>query len=229
MKWDPDDDSLLIDLGDIAKEALNTVPTKRSVIRIASRLYDPLGFAAPVIVRMKVLFQEMCQEKLNWDESLPPNLQQKWQAQVTSLQDSPVICVPRFYFANCAQPLSCSLQGFCDASKVAYAAVIYLLINTACGCTTRFVTCKTRVSPVSQPTIPRLELLTALLLSKLMATTTQALSSHLTLDEPRYFTDSEVALYWIKGLQKEWKQFVQNRVTQIRDLTCVQQWYHCPG
>ena len=229
VKWDPDDDSLLIDLGDIAKEALNTVPTKRNVIRIASRLYDPLGFAAPVIVRMKVLFQEMCQEKLNWDESLPPNLQQKWQAQVTSLQDSPVICVPRFYFANCTQPLSCSLQGFCDASKVAYAAVIYLLINMACGCTTRFVTCKTRVSPVSQPTIPQLELLAALLLSKLMATTTQALSSHLTVDEPRYYTDSEVVLYWIKGLQKEWKQFVQNRVTQIRDLTCVQQWYHCPG
>ena len=205
MKWDPVHDLLLIDLGDIAEEALNTVPTKRSVIRIATRLYDPLGFAAPVIVRMKILFQEMCQAKLSWDEPLPPNLQQKWQVQVTSLQNSPEISVPRFYFADCSQPLSCSLQGFCDTSKVAYAAVIYLLIDTIYGRMTRFVTCKTRVSPVCQPTIPRLELLSALLLSKLMATTTAALSPRLTLGQLSYYSNSEVALYWIRGLQKEWK------------------------
>lgn len=44
-----------------------------------------------------------------------------------------------------------------------------------------------------------------------------------------YFTDSKVALYWIKGQGKERKPFVQNRVNQIRNLTVADQWQHCAG
>ena len=41
-------------------------------------------------------------------------------------------------------------------------------------------------------------------------------------------TDSQVALYWIIG-DKEWKQFVQNQVVEIRELTPPECWKHCPG
>ena len=44
-------------------------------------------------------------------------------------------------------------------------------------------------------------------------------------------TDLQVALYWIIEKDKEWKQFVQNRVIEIRELisaTCTS-WRHCPG
>ena len=71
---------------------------------------------------------------------------------------------------------SCRLMGFCDASKTAYAAVVYISIESETGALPRFVACKTRVSPVKEQTIPRLELLSALLLSKLMASVTPALS-----------------------------------------------------
>ena len=57
----------------------------------------------------------------------------------------------------------------------------------------------------------------------------QALEPELPLGPPRYFTDSKVSLYWIKGQEKEWKQFVQNRVNQIRALTSTNQWEHCAG
>ncbi len=57
----------------------------------------------------------------------------------------------------------------------------------------------------------------------------QALESELPLSQPSYFTDSKVALYWIKRQEKEWKPFVQNRVNQIRSLSSVDQWHHCPG
>jgi len=44
------------------------------------------------------------------------------------------------------------------------------------------------------------------------------------------FTYSKVALYWIKGEGKQWKQFVHNRVTYIRQLVAVQHWSHyCVG
>ena len=43
------------------------------------------------------------------------------------------------------------------------------------------------------------------------------------------YTDSKVALYWIKGESQEWRQFVQNRVNEIRTLVPAQHWKHCLG
>ena len=43
------------------------------------------------------------------------------------------------------------------------------------------------------------------------------------------FSDSKVSLFWIKGTNHEWKQFVENRVSNIRSLVQPQHWKHCPG
>lgn len=42
--------------------------------------------------------------------------------------------------------------------------------------------------------------------------------TEIALSEPTCFTDSKVSLYWMKGTDKEWKPFVQNRVNEIRRL-----------
>ena len=77
--------------------------------------------------------------------------------------------------------------------------------------------------------MPRLELLSALLLSRLMVSITRSLESILTLSEPTCYTDSKVALYWILGTSKEWKQLAQNRVTEIRKCISSNHWKHCAG
>ena len=230
VRWSYSNDCLVIDLSELASHASKLDPTKRSIVGVASRVYDPVGLVSPVTIRFKVLFQELCQAKLGWDEPLTPDLLSKWQTLVSSLQKVQPISIPRCYFENFTLPVSsCRLLGFCDASKSAYAAVIYLLIESECGCLARFVACKTRVSPVKGQTIPRLELLSALLLSKLMTSVTQALEPEISLGEPNYFTDSMVSLYWIKGQEREWKPFVQNRVNQIRSVSQPSQWAHCAG
>lgn len=79
-------------------------------------------------------------------------------------------------------------------------------------------------------TVRRLELLSALLLSKLMDSISLALQpSRLQLEDPVCYTDSKVALCWIRGRDQEWKQFVENRVNSIRASVPPERWRHCPG
>ena len=137
-----------------------------------------------------------------------------------------VLSVPRCYFRSTDIPRECVLYGFGDASTVAYAAVVYLCIEPAQA---HFVASKTRVSPLTQQTIPRLELMSCLLLARLITHVQAALATVIKTRLGLCFTDSKVALFWIRGEGKEWKQFVYNRVKEIQELVPPKYWSHCPG
>ena len=122
-----------------------------------------------------------------------------------------------------------SLCGFCDSSLKAYTVVVYLLVETSSGHYIRFAAAKTRVSPLKTQTIPRLELLLALLLARLISSIAQALENEVQLSRPHCFTDSTAALFWIQGVEKSWKPFVQNLISEIRKLLPPDHWVHCSG
>ena len=93
--------------------------------------------------------------------------------------------------------------------------VIYLWIEVNNNVSVISVAAKTRVTPIRIVSIPRLELLSALLLSRLVVSVEGALQSELQLDGTICYTDLKVTLYWIQGKNHEWKQFVGNRVASI--------------
>lgn len=108
--------------------------------------------------------------------------------------------------------------------------MVYVRLESRESVDIKFVAAKTRVAPaVGNVTIPRLELLSAVLLSKLITSVHSALEYELQLDHAVCFTDSKVSSYWIQGADHEWKQFVENRVNTIRRLVPLQHWRHCPG
>ena len=83
----------------------------------------------------------------------------------------------------------------------------------------RYVAAKTRVAQLKGMTIPRMELLSALLFAKLIVSVRTALQAELTLhSEPVCYTDSKISFYWIQGTNQEWRQFVENRVVSIHFL-----------
>ena len=209
-------------LSEIVETAEMATPTKRHAVHIVGRFYDPIGYLAPIIIRFKILLKEICDAKLSWDEQLTGELLKNWKRLITELKDSDAIEIPRCYVRR-EEYNGCRLVGFCDASVRAYAAVIYLVTNNQ---QVSFVTAKTRVAPSQSMTIPRLELLSTLLLARLL---TAALRDTIVLGAPICFSDSKVALYWINGSEKEWKPFVQNRVNEIQRLLSSNCWHHCPG
>ena len=89
-----------------------------------------------------------------------------------------------------------------------------MVSNTASTTQVKFVASKTRVSLLKKVTIPRLELLSALLLARLITSVTNAIKYDLQVSQPSCFTDSTVALHWILGVDKSWKPFVEERVSE---------------
>ena len=138
--------------------------------------------------------------------------------------------IPRCYFDDVdGEIMSYHLCGFYDASVNTYAAMVYLVIHTESGNLVKFVASKTRVAPLQRQTIPRLELLSTVLLTRLVSNVTDSLSMQFDLSQPRCYTNSQVALFWIVGRGKEWKPFVQKCVNEVRSLIPIECWSHCPG
>lgn len=230
VRWCVETDHFVFDVSEVGRQARGLPPTKRNIVSLVGRIYDPLGFLSLVVIRLKSLFQELCELKLGWDEPLTGAILSKWESMTADLQADLQIRIPRYLLCDIHhQVVSYSLIGFCDASKKAYAAVVYLKMKTQEGFHVKFLTSKTRVNPLQPQTIPRLELLSALLLTRLLVSVREGLELRLPLSEVTCYTDSKVALHWIQGADKEWKQFVQRRTTEIRALLPNATWVHCAG
>ena len=78
-------------------------------------------------------------------------------------------------------------------------------------------------------TVPRLELLGCLILSKLLDQVLPSLKSRIFVNDVFCWTDSEVVLCWIKGKEKTWKPWVENRVVKIRKVVDRENWNHIRG
>ena len=91
------------------------------------------------------------------------------------------------------------------------------------------IAAKTCVAPLTNQSIPRLELLGALILSRLMKTVTRALEQFTTINSEVYLIDSQVVLIWIKSTAKKYKQFFKNRVAEIRQNSNVKDLEYIQG
>eukprot|EP00794_Sanderia_malayensis_P002619 gene2619-3032_t len=109
------------------------------------------------------------------------------------------------------------------------AAVAYLRIVGIDGSEEKvyILMAKTQVAPLKMMTIPRLELQSCFMAVKLMQFIEKQLD--LPLMRSSFWTDSSVALAWIKSESRTLKPFVANRVASIQELTEINQWRHVPG
>ena len=152
---------------------INSVVTKRSILQDSSRVYDPLGILSPVTIRAKLLMQELWQHSVDWDEPLDQQTRDKWKEIVTHLQNATATTMKRRYFPlETENHTAYHLHIFSDASTKAYGAVVYICSNDA----TSFVIAKTR-APIKQLTLPQLELMAALVATRLGKFVVDALGS----------------------------------------------------
>ncbi|GFY34118.1 integrase catalytic domain-containing protein [Trichonephila clavipes] len=196
--------------------------SKRNVLAMVHKIFDPLGILSPTTLLPKVLLQEAWILKLKWDDPLPENIQKifrKWRDEIVYLEK---VNIPRYVEIN----ENSELHLFVDACKSSYGACVYIRTVTPLGVKIRLIRAKSRVAPLKTMTIPRLELMACCIGARLVH------SVYAALDVPDLtiivWSDSMVALWWLKN-HGDWSVFVANRVNEINSLVPSQFWRHVPG
>ena len=196
VNWNYLEDCLNLPLKPLAQLACELPPTKRCILKVVAKIFDPLGVISPVTFQMKVIFQELCKQKINCDDPLATRIKEDWASWCNELARIEHVRIPKCYTHGDQQDtVSYQLHGFCDSSLSGYAAVVYLRATSGASIQTAFVASKTRVAPLSQLTIPRLELLSALILSRLITTVEEALKPLVAIEKIYCWTDSTTALH----------------------------------
>ncbi|XP_055931996.1 uncharacterized protein LOC129962275 [Argiope bruennichi] len=219
MHWKPFEDLFIFTV----KYENESKHTKRAVLSVIAKLYEPLGLLGPVISKMKIFLQKVWLQKLTFDDPLPPVIGKEWIHLVQSLKALEQVKNPRWILNG--TPIKLILHCFSNASEIAYGAIIYLqCIGANDIVTSRLVCSKSRVSPLKTVSIPRLELFGCLLTAQLKAKVEKAL--HLQIDSSVMYTDSTISLAWIQTPPHRLKTSVANRVGKIQQLSQNNNWQH---
>lgn len=224
LEWSPQLDAFSFQVA--VKSAELTPPTKRSLLSTIARIFDPAGWLAPVVIVGKILLQDLWMAGLDWDAPLPGPLASSWREFCQGLSAVSDISIPRWIGVQSAAG-ALQLHGFADASSRAYAAAVYLRVEQPSGVSAVLIAARTKVAPVKQLSIPKLELCGAALLSCLMTHIRSALNLS---DVPIYmWSDSMVALSWLRAHPSRWSTFVANRVSTIQSALPGAHWRHVPS
>ncbi|XP_061712809.1 uncharacterized protein LOC133521756 [Cydia pomonella] len=219
--WNLENDTLRLKLNNetFESEITDRGITKKGVLRVLARLYDPCGFVSPLMLPGKLLFQEICTRKLKWDEILPEDLLTSWRNIIENLKVVKNVELPRHVASGSkSECTKYELHCFTDASMDAYAAVVYLRVITGKQVSTSFLMSKSRITPAEDKSdlkIPRLELLGYLIGSRLL----RYVKSHIDLNICKIYlwTDSQVVIAWIKS-SRLLPPFVLRRVNEIKQI-----------
>ena len=144
-----------------------TKPTQRSLLRATSSVFDPLGIVAPVIIRFRIIQQNIWRTGLKWDDEISPAVLPEFFDTIAELQELSAVAIPRRFFPDKYHDIT--LHVFTYASYSALVAVAYFVYRQSPTSPREvsFVLGKARVAPLQQHTITKLELQAALLGSRL--------------------------------------------------------------
>ena len=82
--------------------------TKRFLMSNVGKTFDVLGWFSPCIIKMKILFQQLWEMKVDWGDSWL-----RWRSELNHLSTK---CIPCCYFEKTSHVSTFELHGFSDAS-----------------------------------------------------------------------------------------------------------------
>ena len=221
-RWDKHEDTFCLKKDSVVK--VNEDFTKRSCLALLAQVWDPIGLVAPVTLKFRIDLQELWSAGYGWDDVLPEETQQKWKGNEEAINQ-----LLTFKFVRKLKPSkaisSPQVHDFADGGELGYGAGIFLrwkLHDEGHQCISVIV--KPFVAPLKQKTIPRLELLGCLALTRIYNTCQEPLSFvNFKNFDKTFWTDSRTVLSWIKTPPREFRPFVSVRVAEIQETVGSEQ------
>lgn len=218
IMWRASEDSLFF----CASKFDDRTLSKRSILRKVATIFDPLGFLTPFSVTGRLLIQRLWSAGIDWDEHLPPDIEndaRRWLVEVDKLGE---IEVERSLKVR----ENTALHIFVDASTMAYGAVSYAFSDSSSRIHQRMIAAKSKVAPLKSISVPRLELMAAIVGVRLASRVCSALD--IDIKTVVFWSDSMNVLCWIRRNSRIFKPFVAHRVGEIQTLTNPSQWRYVP-
>ncbi|XP_043479022.1 uncharacterized protein LOC122509221 [Leptopilina heterotoma] len=217
--WNKQRDSISINPASIITE-IPQVITKRSILSMTHGIYDPIGFTCPITLPPKTLLAQLWAEKVDWDSRIDEKREHEfcqWAKELSSLKE--------IEFPRKLPEGKLTIHAFGDASGIAYAAVVFVRIESENMITVLLVSARSRIAP-KKTTIPRLELLAASITARLADSVAKSFTREV--EKITFWSDSTTVLAWLNR-DGNWGTFVHNRVKEIRKLTNIENWKYVPG
>ena len=194
------------------------------MLSIVSSVYDPISLIRPYVWIAKKLFQQERRTKKGWDDQLEESVKAafvKWLDKLPKLvQVSIPRCVTPKQFAD---NVDARIHQLYDASQDAYGTVSYLGLGDTVGNThCSFLLGKSRLAPIKQLSIPRLELSAATMAVRIDNQLRREMM--IPLQESVLWCDSLIVLGYINNKKRRFQTFVANRVAVINDESAPDQW-----
>ena len=227
VSWDPNSNMLTFKV--INK---NIPETKKGILRMVSSIFDTIGIISPIIVKAKLLIQEIWREiwrrSLGWDEKLPRDLTDQWNLWNNLVLKLSSLAVPRWINFKSTETKKVELHIFADASSKAYGAAAYVSVINTNSKHCNLVLGKSKIAPMKNriTTIPRLELQAALLASRIKLTVTQEMDIHM--DNIYLWSDSKTVLNYLRNRNTNFGPYITRRCNKIRQNTNVEDWNYIP-
>ena len=188
--------------------------TKRNLLSLVAKIWDPLGYLLPVTIKYRLDLQKIWQDGFGWDDQLPIDKINTWKTNMDQMRYLGDIIIKRCLIPKgvVGKP---QLHAFSDGGDSAFGTCVYIRWPTVSGIKLVFVCAKAFVAPLKRKTIPRLELMGAVAMSRLM----NEISSSLTyeFESKSFWIDSEVVLYWLHSSSSRYKPFVSSRIQEFQD------------
>ncbi|XP_075163015.1 uncharacterized protein LOC142235637 [Haematobia irritans] len=210
ISWYTSDDTFHFEFRPLKSYSHNT---KRTILSLTSTLFDPMGLISPLIIKSKILLQTLWILKCDWDESVPQEIDTAWTNILADYHNLPQLKISRFI--RLTNLIDLQVHGFGDASIKAYGCCLYFrCIDSFGNIVTNLVASKSRVAPLKTRSLPRLELCA----SHLLAIFWNQLKNHFnySISKIHFWSDSQIALHWIRTHSSTLSTFVVDGVELIR-------------
>ncbi|KRX89341.1 hypothetical protein T4E_11053 [Trichinella pseudospiralis] len=118
--WDSKEDIITFPVVSVTRP--DQQKTKRGMLSMIMKIFDPLGYLSPFLVKAK---------RIDWDTPLPKNMMKDWQDWIAEIPSISEIRLPRCWLPagnDCIKEVE--LHGYGDASEMAYGSAVYLRATT---------------------------------------------------------------------------------------------------